>query len=486
MTNEAMNKLAQTVEDALYGAGLIDGAGAVGSDLRLLAAVSGGADSVALLRAMCLLRERRDISIVVCHVQHGLRGESSLADEDFTRELCDSLGVPIIVRRARLEGGMDDAGAETRARDERLRIFDELMRETRSDALMLAHHMNDQAETALMRLLRGAGAAGLRAIPPCTPFSRGVALRPFIGVEKREIVAALREAGQAWREDESNAKPCTPRNALRLQVFPALEALYPDAQRHIVNASEALRTDEECLSALADALYTGAALERGGVLAVRADALMSAPEALRRRALRRLYARGVELNGQTPDERQLGYGDTLRLSALARANAGETLNLPCGLMALRGARHIHIAVQGGEPVADAPPSEPMLVSADKERYAAPLVDIRLERGRAGMKPPRDARTVWLSAAVMKRAPVLRAPQSGDTVRPFGSGGSKPLRRYLTDCKLDAPFRRTLTVLAVGSEVLWIPALCTAEDLRADGAPEDCLIMYIEGEAPYAM
>ncbi len=472
-----MDIIIGAVEKSLSRAGLMH------SSARLIAAVSGGADSVALLIALCEVRKRCPFELCACHVQHGLRGESSLEDERFTRRLCERFGVRLEVRNAVLEGDMHDAGAETRARDERLRIFDELMREMNADALLLAHHLNDQAETALMRLMRGAGAAGLRAMPERKPFSCGMAVRPLLTVKKQDIKSALVAMNQGWREDESNQDLCTPRNVLRLRVFPELETLYPDAQRHIANTSEALFTDEDCLSSLADELYERSVIDCAGVLALDAEALSAAHEALVRRAVRRLYTRGVVLAGLLPDERALSHADTVALAAFTRAKPGDTMNLTCGLMALKGKRYLHLMKQGGEPAAAAQ-WIPMGISSDAGRFETPLAALSLEPLSADDLPPKSADSVWIPMDMLKELE-LRPPMEGDAIRPFGAKGSKLLRRYLTDRKVDVPFRQALPVLAYGSRVMWIPGLCAAEELRADGDMRDCVKMRLVGAAGYA-
>lgn len=473
-----MDELTRAVSEALGGAGLLC-AGA-----RVLAAVSGGADSVALLMALCRASRETGVTVSACHVQHGLRGQASLEDERFTRELCQRLGVQLFVENARLKGGMDDPGAETRARNERMRLFAKLMREGGYQALLTAHHLNDQAETALMRLLRGAGTEGLRGIRPCAPFACGVVLRPFLNISKRDILRALESNGMTYRTDESNLVPSTPRNALRLDVMPRLEELFPGAQRHIAQAAEALRADEDYLSAQADALYLSALYRQPPILALRLKPLDGAPDALRRRALRRLYADALAASAQAPDERALGYGDTLRLSALLTAPYGTRLNLPCGLMALRGQRDVHLLWQSGQPLEPTDPQQPLAVTPDRAEYALCGIRIRLSPCVPQADPPRDACSVWLSPDILAQAPVLRASREGDSIHPFGAGGSKPLRRYLTDRKLDAPYRAVLPVLAVGSRVLWLPALCADEGLRATAPVPGTLCLRLTGGAPY--
>ena len=477
--NEDMRALETAIEDTLTAAGLWR------ENATLLAAVSGGADSVALLHALCRVAPRVGLRVTACHVQHGLRGESSKADERFVRALCDGLRVPLMVERARLVGGLDDAGAETRAREERRRIFAAQLRACSADALLTAHHRDDQAETALMRLARGAGASGLCGIRRIAPFGDGLVLRPFLDAPKRLLIAALQNEGLPYREDESNQSLCTPRNALRLDVLPRLEKLFCGASAHIASAAEALQVDEDCLDALANELYDRAFYAEPPIFALRKQALSAAPEALRRRALRRWYAQSLALRGLRPDERGLGHADTLRLSALAAAPYGARLNLPCDTEAFAGQSCLHLTKQGGAPLAPFTPPPPVAVTPEVAEYRYGGVALRLSPCAPDAPPPLSARTVWLTAELMRKGLYLGAPMDGDTIRPLGARGAKPLRRFLTDRKLDPPFRLCLPELAIGNDVLWIPALCTAETLRACAPPNGAYQMTLVGEAPYA-
>ncbi len=468
----SMQPLLNAVKAALIEAGLYH------SGVRLLCAVSGGADSVALLHALCRLRNDAGYTLEAVHVQHGLRGESSLADEQFVRGLCARLNVPLHVERAGLTGGMDDPGAETRARESRRRIFAVQMDALSMDALLTAHHRGDQAETVLMHLLRGAGAEGLCGMQPSAAFGRGVALRPFLSLSKQTLLDALNAEGLSHCEDESNQSAVTPRNALRLNVMPALEKLFPGAEGHIAQAAEALRVDERLLAARAEALLDEALLRLPPVYALNRRSLLDAPEALARRALRAWFASGAALCGVRMEERALSHEDTRALYALLSAPGGTALNLPYGLKTVAGRAHMHLCRQSGEALEPMPGFTPVAVAPGRARYVLPGLTLAAQPAQAGGSLPESPSCVVLSPEVLARGPVLRAARPGDRIRPFGAPGAKPLRRCLTDRKID-PFLRPLCfVLAVESDVLWIPRLASAEGLRLTYVPEGSLRLCV--------
>ena len=447
---------------------------------RLLCAVSGGADSMALLKALADLRSEMGFWLEALHVQHGLRGESSREDEAFVREWCSRWHTPLTVENARLDGAMEDPGMETRARDRRRQLFAKVMTEHAMDALLTAHHRDDQAETVLMHLCRGAGMEGLTGIRPWTPFGGGVLLRPFLAMSKAELLDWLAERQIPHREDESNRQAVTPRNALRLETLPQLEAAYPGASRHMAEAAENLALENDCLSAQAEMLYRECLLRGPGLFALRKEGLRRAHPALTGRALRRWILEGVELLGLDPKERGLSRADTLALQDVMQAEPGTAVNLPWGLKALCGAEMIHLLTQQGEPLTLLPVEPELPVMEQRRRYELPWAQLVLESAVA--ETPCSALWAVLPQQVLERGPVLRAPLAGDVIHPLGAPGSKPLRRYLTDRHIDLPLRPLLPVLAIGSQVLWIPQLCTSEMLRA--GPACRLRLRLRGPIPF--
>jgi len=446
----------------------------------LLCALSGGCDSVALLHALCRLQKEMPFALHAVHVQHGLRGEDSFQDEQFVRTLCRNLNVPLIVKNAGLTGDMHTPGMETLARERRRRIFEKQMAALHADALLTAHHQDDQAETVLMHLLRGSGMNGLCGIQTAAPFGNALIVRPFLKATKQQLRDALAAENLPFREDSSNQEAVTPRNALRLTVLPQLEKLFPEACAHIAQLSESMQADEAYLSAEADRLFDAACYARPPLFMLAIPPLRTMPEAIRRRVLRRWVRDGLAAAGLAPEERALSHADTLALSALVQEPAGTRRNLPCGLMAARERDWLHLLHQSGEPLCKA---KAYAETVDHERRAYVLPHITLTAEKAE-RLPHDANSIILSKKWLDRHPVLRTPQPEDIIRPFGAPGHKPLRRYLTDRKIDPFLRPALPVLCVQNEALWIPGLCASELLRLDTLPDNALQLTLTGETPF--
>ncbi len=453
---------------------------------RLLAAVSGGADSVALLLGLALLQPELDFSLFAVHVHHGLREASAQEDADFVAELCGRLQVPLLLYHAKLAGGMNSPGAEERAREARRSFFEKAMKEVAAHALLTAHHQDDQAETVLMRLLRGAGAGGLGGMRRLLPLGTGVLLRPFLDLSHETLRQALSSMHQPWREDESNQSPCCLRNHLRLSVFPLLEPWQPQAARHMAQAAQRLQWDEDCLSALAQELLQSAHMPWPDVYALRRQPLASAPKAVALRALRRWVEDGLSLYGKrSGKERSLSHADSLRLYDLALSGEKKAaLNLPWDLQTTATADFLCLHWQDGRSLLPKPDLFPLWVHAsmNERRFGGLLFSLSSLTPKDALPDGRHA--VLLPHGLLSQGLSLRPPQGEDRMRPFGAKGGKALRRYFTDHKVGADFRSAWPVLALGREVLWVPGLGASEQTRRlPGDPEPLWKLTCHGALP---
>lgn len=269
-----------------------------GSSPSWVVAFSGGADSVALLAALqAVVRAQpaaRRVALRAVHVDHGLNPRSG-AWAAHCRRRCRELGVPLTVRRARLVPRRG-ASVEAEARAARYRLLGAALRE--GEVLMSAHHLDDQLETVLLQLLRGAGVAGLAAMPACSRLGRGWLLRPLLGLERSTLRAWAGARGLDWVEDDSNADERFDRNYLRLRVLPPLRARWSAAARVVARSAAHLAEARAVLDELAAADL--APLARGRALEV--AALQALSPGRRRNAVRAwIQGQGLPL----PDTRHL-------------------------------------------------------------------------------------------------------------------------------------------------------------------------------------
>jgi tRNA(Ile)-lysidine synthase len=257
------------------------------ADTRVVVALSGGSDSVALLIILHELHQQREFVLdCAAHLHHGIRGAEADADQEFCRALCDRLGVPLVTNRLDVPALAARArvSIELAARRARHAFLSEVRAARAADVVGTAHTENDQAETVLLRLVRGAGGRGLAGMAP----QRGHLIRPLLAITRDELRAELASIHQPWREDASNADVAIPRNRVRHELLPYLEQHFnPAMTRALARLADVARADEAWADSLVDAAAADAVSTRDGAVSLNVSRLTAAPEALRRRLARR-------------------------------------------------------------------------------------------------------------------------------------------------------------------------------------------------------
>lgn len=418
--------------------------------VRPLAMVSGGPDSVALLRALLELGSEP----VALHVDHGLRGEESRRDAEFARDLCDRLNVPYELRHAEMEAG----NVQEEARRERYRISEEVADSYGLSTVVTGHTADDVAETVLMNLARGAGLRGLAGIPPI----RGRYARPLIEVNRSHILAYLESLGQPYRTDPTNLTGKYARNRVRLEVLPVLEELYPGAGGNIARAAALARDDLEALEALAENVI----YRRGREVVIKVEEIRGIPPALRRHVVRRAYALLL------PDAPPLDSRLVASVLRLAEGNEGtRMLDLPGGVV---------VACRFGEEIAvyrRREAGEARALGIGETVFDGWRVRVHeiTELDRTDAARPEVA---YLDAT---RGPYrVRAAREGDTIRPLGLGGTKKVLRAMMDRKVPRDLRRRMPVVVDGRDrVAWIPFGELDEGFAVTPATEKVLRLEVE-------
>ena len=457
------------VEDFCIREGLLQ----PGTPLRLVAAVSGGADSMALLLLLRQLQPRFGYTLSACHVNHGLRGQSADRDEAFVRAECARLGVPLrVFHAAELTPPPAHAG-EDWARRLRYTAFVQLQGQG-IDAIATAHTANDQAETLLLRLARGTGLHGAGGIRP----RRGCYLRPLLCLSRAETEAVCRAAGQPWVTDETNDTDAYARNRLRHSALPALESTNAAAVQNLARFCEKAARADAYLAAGAAKLLAAARLP-GAEPAWQLALLQAADPLLLETALHSLVAPvrdaeekyvqllcavvrqgsgAVQLTGQV---RFCAGNGCLRQETLLQALPGQPENLPPQLPFLPE-KQPEFRLRGGWK------GKAELLKADFEEKIQ-VVHKKDLKNRADY-----ARITTLYAGL-----VLRTRQPGDVYRPAGRAVHNRLRKWMNEADIPAQQRDTLPLLAAGSEVLWVCGSGFAEGFAPDETTTQILQMEQE-------
>jgi tRNA(Ile)-lysidine synthase len=427
--------------------------------LRLAVAVSGGADSVALLRV--LAEKGRELGLVlhVAHLHHGLRGDEADADLAFCRDLADRLGLQFHHARvdaaaealANPETGKRAESTEEAARRLRYGWFNELMTRERLDAIATAHTLDDQAETVLAKFLRGAWTEGLSGVHPRLegPESAGVILRPLLGVTRTEIEAYLHALGQPWREDSSNRHLSFTRNRIRHELLPLLETWNPQLRAHLGHMAGLAREEEafweaELARHAPQLILPGVPVRGGGRasgvgLALDCKRLAALGVALQRRLLRHAAS-------------QLGAGldfaatESLRALALD-GRAGQGLSLPAGLHAERTPRELRLTAHRAASEVCTPTE-----AASAYNFSVPG---EIAAPAFGLYMVVELSDTPGHAPAARKAATLRNWKPGDRVRLRHSSGPRKVKEVLEHMRVTGSGRTLWPVLDVEGTIAWM-------------------------------
>ena len=374
----------------------------------LVCAVSGGADSMALLWAMFLLRDKLDIRLSAAHFNHGLRGAESDRDEAFVRDFCQGMGIPFYRGSTPVTAGKK--GLEAAARDARYAFLRSL-----PGKIATAHTSNDNAETVLMHLVRGTGLKGLGAIAPVS----GPLIRPMLSVTRQDVLAFLEEYHIDYVTDSSNETDAFLRNRLRRHVMPLLERENPRLAENLSAMALRLREDEDALAQPATDSV---------------ESLQAMHPAHRSRAL----AGFLEDHGvKEPASEHLLLAESLVFSDKPSAQA----SFPGGITIRRNYDRLE-ACGESEPLQTIPLTCPGVTEL-------PQLGLRIlcQPARQGASEP-DRFTF-----IPRGQPVVRARQSGDSIRL--SGGTKSLKKLFIDKKIPAAQRLRIPVIADAGGIVGI-------------------------------
>ncbi len=417
--------------------------------LRLAVGVSGGADSVALLRALHERSRALGLVLRVAHLHHGLRGAEAEADRKFVRALAAELGLPFHEAHVDTHAEAEQAGEsiEEAARRLRYQWFRKLLAEVPLDAVATAHTRDDQAETVCAKFLRGAWTEGLSGIHPVIEYPEGRILRPLLAATRAEVEAYLNARGQSWREDSSNRNLAFTRNRIRHDLLPLLEGWNPRLREHLAQMAALARDEEawwqaELARVAPQVLLSGKPVRGGGRasgdgLAVDVIRLSALAPALQRRLLRH----AAQQLGAALD-----FSATEAIRALAlEGRAGQKRELAAGLRAERTPRELRLRMEAASPGGSAAAISEYSVLIPGEIVALAF-ELRL---RVGIDPPVAGQP---DAARTAR---LRNWKPGDRVRLRYSGGPRKVKEVLERLHVTGTSRAVWPVLEVEGRIVWM-------------------------------
>lgn len=497
---------------------MLDGASGV------VVAVSGGADSVALLDV--LMRLDHGSHLHVAHLDHMLRGRESSEDAEFVRRLSERLGVPVTISSVDVRAAARGRGVEEIAREIRYQFLLRIANQTNCDRIAAGHTMTDQAETFLMRLVRGSGLRGLSAMRPVVPahsFAETVSsgqwaagsrqeaelpsahcllpsvslIRPLLCITREEVERYCRERGLGFRSDSSNLSRRYTRNRIRNEILPALKAINPQVVKAIARAADNLASDQEALDHLASALVDQSRLQtkshtdNKNEAAYSVPALLAEPSGMRRRMIIEAIrlARLASSPGKPPHAGEIVSAHVAAVEALLEAgSSGKRIALPGGLKVWREfdalvVKRTSLAVEE-QPYRSAislasPQTEAggfsfsLSRSLPNDSLKSVIEETQREKERSG----RDWMMVALDAAALPDHLIIRARQPGELAHVTGQRKTKKLKNLMIDHRIPTSRRADWPIVTTADgRYVWSPGLPPALQFAADDKTQGLAIM----------
>ena len=438
---------------------------------KVLAGVSGGPDSVALVQSLVMLASEYGWQIAVVHLNHGLRSESD-DEAGFVSSLAQGLGLPLYLQKTNVRTYQKKhrVSLEEAARDVRRRFFYETARAHGYSKIALGHHANDNAELILMNLLRGSGPQGLAGMPPRASFyfkgneTQGLSLvRPLIHCERREIDGFLRQHQFSFVLDASNSDLCYRRNRIRHELIPMLQKRYnPNVVDTLSRMAGIIDSENTWMGQLAAQAMTDAILERStGGLTLSISKIVPAPLALRRQIVRHA------ISGIKGTLRKIGHThiETV-LQLMEKGPQTGCLDLPDRIRVVREGDRIIISLEN-IPLRQLPPRSALPVADSFEYHLTQPgsytldklgMQISISQYRASQfSGPLNAghRVAFFDMKAVSFPLMIRNVRPGDRFKPLGMDGTCKIHRFFSDRKIPVNERIRCPLLLSRGRVIWV-------------------------------
>lgn len=434
----------------------------------VLLALSGGADSRALLHLLSAFADRDGFPLEIAHVNHGIRGAEAVRDADFCRTLASEYGLEYHQLNADIPSlaKQNKRSLELEAREVRYAYFEKLMRERSLPILATAHHGDDNLETVLFRLCRGTGLHGLVGIPPVREFANGVLVRPMLRFSRREIMGFCNAEGLEFVTDSTNERADCSRNQIRLEAIPALEKCSPTPQNNVYRMTQSLADDLDYLNRQARNLLETQPQGCG----VSAQALQEAHPAIRRRVIGMMVPKTLEAVHLTAVE-----------ELLEQERSGASVSLPGDLCAcLQNGRLLMLP--------------DLRLTSPYQSFEVKLGDVKLCDGKltVSVKNCEKSESVskvhnaYTSSCIMIKGMMengahFRPRRDGDTVK--RNGVNRQVRRLYREAGVPTAVRDSLPLLCRGDEILWVPFVGYADGAAPNDGKAEALAITVRIEKP---
>jgi tRNA(Ile)-lysidine synthase len=413
---------------------------------QVIVAVSGGPDSVCLLHILQAMANELALRLVVAHFDHGLRPADDADETAFVHALAQSMDLPFETAKATQLKREGNGSLEERAREVRYAFLDRVRSQYGAQKIALGHNINDQGETVIMRLLRGAGSLGLAGIPPKR---ENRIIRPLISLSREEILSYLKERGLPYKTDWSNLDQAYLRNKIRLGLMPLLLEYQPRLIEHLSHLADILREEGDYLDNEAQRWLLKEGTLSQGRTSIPIPPLRLLPRAMRYRVVRRL------LMGARRNLRRINWDHVEAIDTLIRSERPQgTLNLPRGVIVKKTYDTLYIDKEAPfQPVPFHYVLEgPGRVYLKETNQTLSLAEISPE---SAVDLGKDPNTAYLDKATVHFPLIVRQMRPGDRFMPLGMRGRKKIKDLFIDEKIPSEIRRKTLLLVSRESILWV-------------------------------
>jgi tRNA(Ile)-lysidine synthase len=433
---------------------------------KILLAISGGPDSVALLLSFLKLKKTLHLKLAAVHINHKLRTKESNLDEKFVKELCKLFKVKLYIKRIDVASlaKKEKLSLEDAARQARLKVFEDLAQKQRINKVALAHTKDDQAETYLMRLLRGAGLKGLSGIWPIRKYGKIVLVRPFLKVSKKEIISFLKENKQSYRIDSSNLTTDYLRNKIRLEAIPYLRKNYnPQLIDVLCRQADISRLAYEYIHRQAKSAYLQICKSRRGEIIFDLAKLRNLDEAVALELIR------FALNRLKGDLKDITFENLYTLWQAAQNRKGsEVVTVTNNIVGLREYSTLKIAktsvgkLYGKSKNFIIKVNVPGITEVDELKCR---IEAKILPNKKPLKDTHNKYIEYIDLTKIKNSLEIRTRLARDTFKPLGFKHLQSLKTFFINSKVPVSKRNRVPLLLDGKRIIWVVGYRISEDYR---------------------
>ncbi len=443
---------------------------------KVLVAVSGGADSLALLYLLQQFSKKLDYKLFVAHLNHLTRGEESDEDARFVEKVAEKLFLPVFIGEIDVVGEKSSlkSSFQESARILRYRFLEKTLMSVKGNKIALGHTANDQVETVLINLLRGTGLRGLAGIPEV----RGYVIRPLLRCTRSELEQFLNDRGLTYRTDSSNNEKKYLRNQIRHEVIPFLNTFNKDIVGNLLSLAEIARGEEHWMSGKTRELYSQLVTTENGNLRFEVTEFERQPQAMKRRLIREAFYR---LTGSLREITASHARQILNL--FSRARVGSRLKLPRNVRVICGYGTMSFSLF--EDDNSSPEIDKKTIKLEVPGITSlPQLGIQLDAQLIGpsvyLPKPRDKKQAYFDFDKTGEDIRIRFFQAGDRFMPLGMQGHKKVKSYFIDQKIPREKRLSIPILTNGEDhIIWVYGERTSNQFCV--AKNTKKVLFIEGK-----